>query len=121
MLGLKPSTSRFEVQVVDNDNDNKLLSKTNRSYIIRHDGRRKIFPDNIAEKIIEYLKNETSDFKSPQLKTITMVLYAPGKVNSDEFLRNLMMEMYFHLEKLEKDGIVENTLRLPTKDLWEKK
>ena len=78
-----------------------------------------MFPDNIAEKIIEYLKNNTDDFKSAQLKTITMSLYGAGKVNENN-IEDLMREMFSRLEKLEKDGVVENTLRLPTKNLWEK-
>ena len=67
--------------------------------------------DDIEGKIIECLKN-SDIFHPSQVKPIVYSVYG-GENISDKNLPSLSREIYSILCKLEKDGIVKNTNRLP--------
>ena len=69
-------------------------------------------PNDIEGKIVEYLQNNSDDFHESQVKTIVYAVYGAETI-TDSNLSFLSREIYSILCRLEKDGIVKNTNRLP--------
>jgi hypothetical protein len=68
--------------------------------------------NDIEEKIIDYLKNNSDEFHSSQVKPIAYAVYGGGKINAKN-ISSLVMEIYSILCKLEKDGKVKNDNPFP--------
>jgi hypothetical protein len=68
--------------------------------------------NDIEGKIIEFLKNNSDVFHESQVKPIVYAVYGGEKINNKN-ISSLLREIYSVLCKLENDGIVKNTNRLP--------
>ncbi len=68
--------------------------------------------NEIEAKIIGYLENNSDVFHEVQVKPIVFSVYGGENIN-DKNILSLSREIYNILCRLEKDGIVKNTNRLP--------
>jgi hypothetical protein len=70
-------------------------------------------PDaNVEGKILDYLKNNSDVFHPSQVKPIVYAVFGAEKI-SDGNIRSLSKKIYDVLCKLEENGVVKNTNRLP--------